>query len=104
MRLSLNSFSLPPIGLHPVRIIGMAFVGSHLNTFTQKMQSKVLAEFELSTELRDDGLPHTMWKGMTASLHQQSKLRPLIEIALDRKLGPEELKGFDPSVILGAGL
>lgn len=67
MLMSVNTY--PPVneGLLPFRIIGMTFVGTHLNKYNGKMQKLMWVEVEFPTELRDDGTPHTLWKRMTAA-------------------------------------
>jgi hypothetical protein len=103
MRISLNSYAPVDEGLHAFRIIGMAFVGSHLNTYNGKMQNLMFVEIEFPTELRDDDEPHKLWKRMTASLNSKSAFRPFAETVMNRKLTLDELKSFDPRVLLDSG-
>ena len=64
---------------------------------------KMAFEVELTTELKDNGQPHTMWKVVTASLHLKSTARPMFEGMLGRRLTPEDLKEFDIHELLGTG-
>lgn len=49
-----------------------------------------------------DGKRFLIFRQFTASLHEKSKLRPMLESWRGKKFTPEELKGFDIEKLIGA--
>lgn len=65
-------------------------------------KNKVRLVFQTEEPLAD-GRPAMASASFNASLNEKSRLRPFLEAWRGRKFTPEELKGFDLEVLLGAG-
>lgn len=67
-----------------------------------KFAHKVKMVWELS-ELMPDGRPFITSRDFTVSLHEKSALRGFLNGWRGRDFTEEELKGFDPKVLIGKG-
>lgn len=90
-------------GTHVGRLCGVI----HIGTITDFIQGKdvtrnrVYISFEIPTELKEDGKPHTIGQEFTLSMNKQGNLLPFIESMLGKKLSKEESKEFDVLTLIG---
>lgn len=105
-----STFKLPPSGSHLGRLYRILDLGTQKVEWQGaiKMQRKLMFSFELHGEdndgnalTLDDGKPLMISKRYTMSLGEQSTLRKDLESWRGKKFTPEELQGFDISVLLG---
>jgi hypothetical protein len=94
---------LAPAGNHRATCCGVIDLGTQTFEFNGESKSmhKLMLRFELSDECDAEGRPILISREFTASLHEKAALRAFLESWRGRPFGPEELKGFDPSALLG---
>ena len=101
-----GDFVPAPAGTHIARCVQVIDLGTQASSYyknddgTPQEKHKVVIGWELPTELQDSGEPFLVWNRYTASLHENSALRPHLEAWRGRKFSEEELKGFLLSNIL----
>jgi hypothetical protein len=98
-----GDFELCPAGTFTARCYRVVDLGTQKIEFNGevKWQPKILIQWELPTELMEDGRPFSVSKRFTASLHEKANLRQVLEAWHGKPFTPEELKGFNISKILG---
>ena len=93
-----------PQGTHPAVCCAVIDLGTQRSDLYDKWQQKVLLGWEVDADpARTDGLPHTVWRRFTLSLHQKAGLRAVLEAWRGRQFTPEELAGFNLEAIAGTG-
>ena len=95
-----SNFTPVDEGTYPARVISYVYLGTQeSDLFGSKRQCAI--EFELPTELQDDGSPQRLIRFCTHTVGKKSTLRGIIEGVQGRSLTPEESKGYNPSSLLG---
>jgi hypothetical protein len=103
--------SIPQIkpGSYPARCYGVVLLGTTYNEMYEKLQEKVLIQFEFPSECIDapenpdiHGKPYVMSRTYTLSLHEKAALREDLERWRNKPFTAEELLGFDLKHIIGA--
>jgi hypothetical protein len=99
-----GDFQPAPSGTFAAHCIRLIDLGTHHGEYQGKptARNQVFIEFELPTELMDDGRPYTVGRFFTNSLSEKSNLRPLLESWRGKAFTIEELMKFDLENILGA--
>ena len=95
---------VPPAGMHQARCIGLesyGYVKSDLFPET-KPSPKMGIVWELLGITSSDGQPMTVRQTYTRSLHEKSKLRPVLESWRGKSFTDAELAAFDLEKVLGA--
>lgn len=85
---------------------GIVDLGEIYSTTYEKMQPKIAVLWELPTEAitqNEEVLPRIMHRVFTASFHEQSALRKMLNNWRGKDLTEDELAGFDMRNIIGAG-
>lgn len=101
-----NSTPRVAAGLHPAVLVFMFDVGTHIDTTYHKPKRKVIFEFELPNEKPFEAepgklVPRTLSRTFTASLGENSHLRPILESWRGKPFTAAELPTFDISATLG---
>lgn len=102
-----GSFTPCPAGTHLGICIGIYDLGTQVTPFKDektgepKMAKQVFIQWELPTELMDDGRPFTIGRFYTASLNEKANLRHDLESWRGREFTPQELEGFSLNNVLG---
>jgi hypothetical protein len=99
-----GTFENPPTGAHPAVCIRMIDLGTQETTWegATKYAHKVKIVFELDEKMAD-GRPFITMRDFTVSLHEKAALRIFLKNWRGRDFTEEELKGFDPKVLIGKG-
>ena len=92
-----GSFEIPTQGSHVASLYCLAFLGQHMNTFSNKLQELVGLGWE-TEETDAEGRPLTVLETVTYSLYERSKLFARI-VALNG--GQEPQPGFELRSLLG---
>ena len=87
-------------GTYMAVCVGIYDLGVHHNEKFDKYQAKVMLQWELIGETKDDGSPILIAKDFTASFNSKSNLRKDLESWRGKQFTAEELAGFDLSNIL----
>lgn len=98
-----GNYAPAPAGAHIARCYQIIDLGTQTSNFKGETKSthQILISWELPAEKMEDGKPFTISNRYSASLHEKSKLRALLESWRGRKFNPTELSGFDLENILG---
>jgi hypothetical protein len=105
-----GDFKRVPPGTHTARCYRLIDLGTQAVTFSgdTKLQRKIMIGWELFGEdddgaplTTDDGMPLTISKRYTMSLHEKAKLRADLESWRGRPFTADELKGFELPKLLG---
>ena len=102
-----TTFEQPPIGSHIARCIRLIDIGTQKGEYQglPTFKRQLILAWELPGELMTAGdfagKPFTVSKFYTASLHEKSGLRKDLAAWRTRDFTDEELKGFDPKVLIG---
>jgi hypothetical protein len=100
-----NQKEFKPIeaGTHIGRVCGIIHIGTIADIISNKEQvrNRIFISFEVPTQLKEDGTPHTIGQEFTLSMHKQGNLLPFIESMLGVKLDKEATKEFDVYSLLG---
>lgn len=96
-------FTPAPAGTHVARCFALIDIGTQRGEYQGEptIRNQIIAQFELPSELMDDGKPFICSKFYTNSLHEKAALRHDLEAWRGRAFTDEELKKFDLQVILG---
>lgn len=92
-----QSFVNPSEGSHVAALSCLAFLGSHLNTFSNKYQELVGLAWE-TQETDDDGRPLVALETLNYSMYERSKLYARLVALMG---GKEPAPGFDFRNLLG---
>ena len=98
-----GDFTPAPAGTHLARCVRLIDVGTHYNEKFGKRQSKIQITFELPDEMIDTERgpePHLVSGWYTASLHEKSNLRAVLEAWRGRAFTEKELQGFNLASVL----
>jgi hypothetical protein len=99
-----KTFAPAPSGNHRALCIAVYDIGTQLVNYQTgpKWKKKIILSWELVDETMEDGRPFTLSSTFTASLHENSSLRPFLDNWRGRAFSEEELKGWDIKNVLGA--
>lgn len=92
-----GSFEIPTEGSHVASLYCLAFLGQHVNTFSNKLQELVGLGWQ-TEETDSEGRPLTVLETVTFSMYERSKLFGRI-VALNG--GKEPQPGLDLRALLG---
>ena len=92
-----GSFEIPTEGSHVASLYCLAFLGQHVNTFSNKLQELVGLGWQ-TEETDSEGRPLTVLETVTYSMYERSKLYARI-VALNG--GKEPQPGLDLRALLG---
>lgn len=95
-----SDYSPAPEGLWPAVCVDVVDLGILDSPFGP--QVKIEIRWQLEEEDPKTGKRYLVVQRYTPSLHQKSKLRPLLEAWRGKKFTPEEEKKFDIEKLLGA--
>lgn len=92
-----------PAGTYMARCYSIVDLGTQYSAKFGTWAHKVLLQFELPTEVMDDGRPMAISSRYTISLNEKASLRHVLESWLGRSITPkEEKEGFALGNMLGA--
>lgn len=98
-----KEFRPAPAGTHIARVYKIVHIGKVWEEYQgeEKLVDKVYLSFELPKKLREeDGKPFIVSGEYTNSMHEKSKLRPLVEGILGTTLG-ETAESFEVTELMG---
>jgi hypothetical protein len=97
-----------PEGTHLTICYAIIDLGTQAGTYKGKPKKahKILFGFETPNQKyvfdeKEGPQPFGLWSRFTASLSERAKLRGILESWRGRKFTDEEVKGFDPKILLG---
>lgn len=104
-----KEFKLVPEGTHMARCYQIIHYGHVPNTFPGAENpwiNKIRLVFELPDELEvfkegEEPRPYSIGIDYTLSMHAKSKLRPMLDAWLGKKMSDEEANDFDIELLLG---
>lgn len=101
-----GDFELTPAGTFTARCVKVIDLGSHKQEYQGEdkgMKRLIMIGFELPTELRSDGTPHTISKRYTFSTHEKATMRKDLEAWRGAKFNDDDFGpgGFDIKNLLG---
>jgi hypothetical protein len=92
-------FELHPEGAYAARLYSLIDLGEQDGSFGPKHQVNLTWE---TSETMADGRPFSISQRFTWSLHEKSRLRPVVEAMLKRKLTDDDFKyGMEPGKLVG---
>lgn len=99
-------FKPAPAGTHVGVCVSIIDLGTQTTPFknddgSQKIAHQCFIQWELPSEIMEDGKPFTVGKFYTISLHEKANLRHDLEAWRGQPFTDEELKGFALAKILG---
>ena len=99
-----GTFENPPAGAYPAVCTKMIDLGTQEVSWQGaiKYAHKVKIVFELDEKMTD-GRPFITMRDFTVSLHEKAALRIFLKNWRGRDFTDEELRGFDPKVLIGKG-
>lgn len=104
-----TDFAQPPVGTHAARCVRIIDIGTQQSEYQGRVNHKrqVVICWELPDELIPDGdfagQPFMVSRFYTASLSEKANLRKDLVAWRGREFTDQELAGFDPRKVLGAG-
>ena len=96
-----KSFAPPPEGL--LHVVCVDVVDLHIVEGPFGAARKVQIVWQ-TADTDEEGRRYLICRTYTASLHEKSKLRPMLEAWRGKKFTAEELKGFDIDKLAAAGV
>jgi hypothetical protein len=100
---SSGSYERPPEGNHVAVCCALVDLGTQHSEKYQNNQRKVLIEWELSNESKEDGSPFYIDKIYTFSMNEKAKLRQDLESWRGVRFSKEDFGKFELSNLLGKG-
>jgi hypothetical protein len=94
-----TEFEVPPEGLHPAVCCDVVDLGIVDWGFGPQVKIRVVWQLE---EANSKGKRFVVSAPYTPSLHEKSKLRPILEAWRGKKFTKEEIKKFNIELLLGA--
>lgn len=104
LRAPIREYELAPAGVHKARCVRVIDLGSHFNTKWNKIQRKVLFQFELAETKMENGTPFAVIRKYTLSMTGgvwKTDLRKALESWRGKPFNDNEAKDFDILSILG---
>ena len=98
-----NSYERPPEGNHVAVCCSLVDLGTQYSEVYQKSQRKILIEWELSEETKENGEPFYIDQIYTFSMNEKSTLRLALESWRGVKFSPEDFGKFELSNLIGKG-
>jgi hypothetical protein len=97
-----GDYSTAPEGLHPAVCVDVIDLGLVQTEWGEKYRVEIRWELDQIDPESEKGRPYMVTAKYTNSLHEKSRLRPMLEAWRGRKFTSEELGGFDLERLLGA--
>lgn len=94
-----KSFAPPPEGLLHSVCVDVVDLGVVDGPFGPAKKTQIVWA---TADVDEEGKRFLVFRTYTASLHEKSKLRPMLEAWRGKKFTAEELKGFDLEKLIGA--
>jgi hypothetical protein len=98
-----GSYERPPEGNHVAVCCSLVDLGTQYNEAYQKSQRKILIEWELSEETKEDGSPFYIDQIYTFSMNEKSTLRKDLESWRGVRFSADDFGKFELSVLIGKG-
>jgi len=100
---SSGTYERPPEGNHVAVCCSLVDLGTQYSEAYQKSQRKILVEWELSEETRENGEPFYIDQIYTFSMNEKSTLRLALESWRGVKFTPDDFGKFELSNLIGKG-
>lgn len=97
-----GDYSTAPEGLHAAVCVDVIDLGLVETQWGEKYRVEIRWELNEIDPESEKGRPYMVTAKFTNSLHEKSRLRPMLEAWRGRKFTAEELDGFDLERLLGA--
>jgi hypothetical protein len=98
-----GSYERPPEGNHVAVCCSLVDLGTQYSEQYQKSQRKILIEWELSEETKEDGSPFYIDQIYTFSMNEKSTLRKDLESWRGVRFSADDFGKFELSVLIGKG-
>jgi hypothetical protein len=98
-----SNYEKCPEGNHVAVCCSIVDIGTQINEVYNKAQRKILIEWEISQELKEDGTPFYIDQIYTFSMSEKATLRHDLESWRGVKFSKEDFGRFELSNVLGAG-
>ena len=98
-----GSYERPPEGNHVAVCCSLIDLGTQYREKFDKKQRKILIEWELSEEAKEDGGLFYIDEIYTFSMNEKSNLRKALESWRGVRFSPEDFGKFELSVLIGKG-
>ena len=96
-----GDYSSAPEGLHPAVCVDVIDLGLVQTEWGEKYRVELRWELDQVDPESEKGRPYMVTAKFTNSLHEKSRLRPMLEAWRGRKFTGDELDGFDLEKLLG---
>jgi hypothetical protein len=100
---SSGSYEKCPEGNHVAVCCGIVDLGTQYSEKYEKSQRKIMIEWEVSGETREDGTPYYIDQFYTFSMNEKSALRKDLESWRGVKFTKEDFGRFELSNVIGVG-
>ena len=97
-----GEYSTPPEGLFAAVCVDVVDLGLVKNQWGEQYKVQIRWQLEDVDPESDPPRPYMVVATYTNSLHEKSRLRPMLEAWRGKKFSAEELDGFDLEKLLGA--
>lgn len=98
-----GSYERPPEGNHVAVCCSLVDLGTQHSEVYNNNQRKILIEWELAEETKEDGSPFYIDQIYTLSMNEKSTLRKALESWRGVRFAPEDFGRFELSVLVGKG-
>jgi hypothetical protein len=98
-----SNYERPPEGNHVAVCCSLVDLGTQFSETYQKSQRKILIEWELAEETKENGEPHYIDQIYTFSMNEKSTLRLALESWRGVKFSPDDFGKFELSNLIGKG-
>lgn len=96
-----GEYSTPPEGLYSAVCVDVVDLGLVKTQWGENYKVQIRWQLEEQDPESDPQRPYMVLATYTNSLHEKSRLRPMLEAWRGRKFSAEELDGFDLEKLLG---
>lgn len=100
---SSGTYERPPEGNHVAVCCALVDLGTQHSELYDKDQRKIMIEWELSEEVKEDGTTHYIDQFYTFSMNEKSTLRKDLESWRGVRFSAEDFGKFELSVLIGKG-
>lgn len=96
-----GDFEIPEAGTHLARCYRIVDCGTQWSELYENSQRKIILQWELPTELMEDGKPFAVSKWYTLSLNEKANLTKDLESWRGKQFTEKEREGFDITKLIG---
>lgn len=96
-----GEYSTPPEGLYPAVCVDVVDLGLVKSQWGEQYKVQIRWQLEEVDPESESQRPYMVVANFTNSLHEKSRLRPMLEAWRGKKFSAEELDGFDLEKLLG---